>query len=154
MRKNEILSQIRISLYRHLKAPFTESYRPPAYRSSSGLTLGTSLETLLDPYKRNRDRQEFQRALRQTDVFFIGHPKSGNTWVAYMLAKILYKDEMNKVTMASVGHYLPVIHGQDSLIARYENLPSPRIFRNEYPVHPQLYPKTIYLVRDPRAALV
>lgn len=56
--------------------------------------------------------------------------------------------------MANVGSYVPVIHGQDSRIHKHEGLNSPRIFRNEYPVYPQLYPKTIYLVRDPRSVLV
>ena len=33
-------------------------------------------------------------------------------------------------------------------------LPAPRVFRNEGPLYPELYPKTIYIVRDPRSVLL
>lgn len=96
----------------------------------------------------------FARCLRETDVFLVGHPKSGNTWLAYMLAILLRRDREERVTLANVGEFLPYVHGRDYRIRRYEALPDPRIFRNEDPQYPDLYPRTIYLIRDPRAALV
>jgi hypothetical protein len=151
---SEMLYRLRCFVYRELKAPIINPYRPPAYRHMGNATSEPILESLIEPIKLRHDRECFRRHLRPTDVFLIGHPKSGNTWMAYMLGKLLNKDHMHQVTMASVGNYVPIIHGQDSRICEHEGLPNPRVFRNEYPVHAQLYPKTIYLIRDPRAVLV
>ncbi len=104
---------------------------------------------------RNRLREpEFRRALRPTDVFLVGHPKSGNTWLAYMLAVLLSDDRRGDVNLYNVGDYVPFVHGRDHAITTYGHLPDPRVFRNEYPRHPRRYPGTVYLVRDPRAVLV
>ena len=96
----------------------------------------------------------FRRASRSTDTFLIGHPKSGNTWLAYMLAVMLFRDFDARVNLANVGEYVPFVHGEDWRITDYRLLPSPRVFRNEFPRHPNLYHKVIYLFRDPRAVLV
>ena len=104
---------------------------------------------------RNRLREpRFRRALRRTDVFLVGHPKSGNTWLAYMLAVFLADDREGEVNLYNVGDYVPFVHGRDHEIATYSHLPDPRVFRNEYPRYPDRYPGTLYLVRDPRAVLV
>ena len=104
---------------------------------------------------RNRLREPtFRRALRPTDVFLVGHPKSGNTWLAYMLAVFLADDRGGEVNLYNVGDHVPFVHGHDHAIAAWEHLPNPRVFRNEYPRYPHRYPGTIYLVRDPRAVLV
>lgn len=112
------------------------------------------LYRLLECHRRRPDKRLFRRHLRPTDVFLVGHPKSGNTWVAYMFANIIFADSSNEVTLANVGNYIPAIHGHDTRIKEYSKLPDPRVFRNENPVYPRLYPKAIYLVRDPRAVLV
>ncbi len=101
-----------------------------------------------------REWQTFRRHLRATDVFILGHPKSGNTWLAYMVAILLRKDHQGEVTLKNVGDYVPTAHGYDSAIAMHGRLPDPRFFRNEVPLYPGLYPRVLYLVRDPRAVLV
>lgn len=101
----------------------------------------------------HRCRQLFQQHLRFSDVFIVGHPKSGNTWLTYMLAILLYKDNHYHITLSNLAEYIPFIHGDDRAIASYSNLSEPRIFRNEQPVYPELYPKAIYVIRDPRAVL-
>jgi hypothetical protein len=103
---------------------------------------------------RSRDRQLFQDSLRPTDVFLVGHPKSGNTWLAYMLAVAMERNFGKKATLANVREFIPAVHARDSKIASYARFSDPRIFRNEGPAYPDLYPKTIYLIRDPRAVLV
>lgn len=95
----------------------------------------------------------FRRSLRPTDAFLVGHPKSGNTWLAYMLAIALFRDHRHDVTLMNVRKYVPYVHGKDHYIAKYRHLPDPRVFRNEYPNYRDLYPKIIYLMRDPRAVL-
>ncbi len=97
-------------------------------------------------------RPGFSRALRPSDTFLVGHPKSGNTWIAYMIAA-LRQPAGADVTLANVGRYVPFVHGHDHRIARYDHLPDPRLFRNEYPRYADLYPRTIYLMRDPRSVM-
>jgi hypothetical protein len=97
----------------------------------------------------------FRDALRSTDIFVVGHPRSGNTWLAYMLA-ILHErgDLAGRVTVANIGDFIPVIHGHDHEISHYDTLVDPRLFRNERPNYPDLYPRSVFVVRDPRATLV
>jgi hypothetical protein len=102
-----------------------------------------------------RDKSRFRTALRPTDVFLVGHPRSGNTWLAYMLAILLESgDAPGRVTVANIGDFIPVIHGRDSWISEHEGLSDPRIFRNERPNVPDLYPRSLFVVRDPRSTLV
>jgi hypothetical protein len=104
--------------------------------------------------RRIRNRITLHRALRKSDVFLVGHPKSGNTWLAFMLAVLIENDREERVNISNVGEFVPTIHNRDLSITRYRDLHSPRIFRTEAPNYPQAYPKTIYIVRDPRAALL
>jgi hypothetical protein len=98
-------------------------------------------------------RARFARALRPTDVFLVGHPKSGNTWLAYMLAALLEPDDPGRVDLVNVGRYVPFVHGRDHRIAGHAGLTDPRVFRNEYPRYWDLYPRIVYLMRDPRAVI-
>jgi hypothetical protein len=149
-----LFSRIKRRLYLEFVMPIRGPYRTRELRCFVHGTRVPILESLLDPLKRHRDRAFVQRLIRPSDIFLVGHPKSGNTWMAYMLAKVLAKENLNNVTLANLENYVPLIHGEDSAISRYEHLQSPRIFRNENPVHPDLYPRTIYLLRDPRSVLV
>jgi len=150
----ELVERIKNRIHCEIVAPYRRRYMPAVYRRFDRSTSGKVAENLLEPYKRKRDRKLFQQHVRPTDVFLIGHPKVGNTWMAYMLAILANKEKADQVTMSNVGQYVPIIHGQDTKILDHEDLANPRIFRNEYPVHPDLYPKTLYLVRDPRAVLI
>jgi Sulfotransferase domain len=100
-------------------------------------------------------RRRFRSMLRDDDVFVVGHPKSGNTWLSLMLA-VLVEDgfDADAATVSNVRRFLPAIHNRDRRVAEFERLPSPRMFRNEQPVFPELYPRTVYIVRDPRAVYV
>lgn len=99
-------------------------------------------------------RSQFQSALRKSDVYLVGHPKSGNTWLAYMLGILLNGENPDRVTLANISEYVPNIHHNDEKITKYDHIDAPRVFRNESPLFPDLYPKTIYIVRDPRAVLL
>lgn len=106
------------------------------------------------PY-RIRKWLSLRRAFRKRDVFLVGHPKSGNTWLAFMLALIVGKDNDEQLNISNIGEVIPTIHNHDLLIGtKYRDLSDPRIFRNEAPNYPEAYPKTIYILRDPRAALL
>lgn len=95
-----------------------------------------------------------RRSVRSTDVFLVGHAKSGNTWLAYMLAALLHPNEVERITLSEIGRFVPPVHDAETYIRTFGELPSPRVFRNERPRYPRQYPRTIYVVRDPRAVLV
>lgn len=99
-------------------------------------------------------RRTLRQHLRPTDVFIVAHTKSGNTWLAYMLAILLRRDRDDRVRLKNLGEFVPNLQNRDAAIAEYADLPDPRIFRNETPLHAELFPKVIYIVRDPRAVLV
>jgi hypothetical protein len=94
-----------------------------------------------------------KKNLRATDLFLVGHPRSGNTWLSYMLAIALNDDHEARINLANIDKFAPYI-GDDRAVARFRNVSDPRLFRNHYPLWPGLYPKTIYIVRDPRAVIV
>ncbi len=105
-------------------------------------------------YARYKDTREFERHLRSTDVFIVGHPKSGNTWLCRMIISLLEDRFGDGVNLSNIQKAIPAFHAKDNDIALYDDLESPRFFRNEGPLYPELYPKTIYILRDPRSVYV
>ncbi len=104
--------------------------------------------------QRARRRKKFLSGLRQTDTFLVGHPKSGNTWLAYMLGIVLQGENHDAVNLKNVSQFVPTIHTADEKVSEWGQLSSPRVFRNEGPMFPDDYPRTLYIVRDPRAVLL
>jgi hypothetical protein len=104
--------------------------------------------------QQKKEHALFRAQLRPTDTFLVGHPKSGNTWITYMLAALVEKHFDKRATLANLQEFIPAFHARDLKIGTCSHLPSPRMFRNEGPKFPALYPRTIYIVRDPRAVLL
>lgn len=77
------------------------------------------------------------------DVFLVSYPKSGNTWVRFLLANALYPDV--EVDFHTIHSLIPEV-GQE---ARRRNLPGPRLLKSHAPFRPE-YPQVIYIVRDGR----
>ncbi len=102
----------------------------------------------------NEKLKEFLSTLQFDDVFLVGHPKSGNTWLGYMIACLLFPEKAKGLTLPRLKELVPLIHGEDQLIRNYPDRALPRVFRNENPKFADHYPSTIYIVRDPRAVLV
>jgi Sulfotransferase domain len=71
-----------------------------------------------------------------------------------MLATLVEKHSGKRATLANLQEFVPAFHASDLKIENFSKLPNPRMFRNEGPKFPELYPRTIYIVRDPRAALL
>lgn len=105
-------------------------------------------------YQREVTKLRFRRMLQPGDVFIVGHPKSGNTLIAYCLAIAANKDFAQSINLANINDYVPGIHNQDLTVEKYRHDCTPRLFRNEVPNFRELYPKSIYILRDPRAVLV
>jgi hypothetical protein len=150
----ELPEKVKTTVKNEILIPLKAPYQPPEYEEIWGGNKDKIFNPIFTQIRAWRDRRKFRNELRETDTFIVGHPKSGNTWTAYMIAMLLYEDNNYEINMANIGEYIPVVHGADSSIAKYKKLSSPRVFRNEWPVYPNRYPKTIYLIRDPRSIIV
>jgi hypothetical protein len=83
------------------------------------------------------------------DTFLVSYPKSGNTWVRFLLANLIYPNET--VGFANINRLLPA---PGVLTKRFmKSLPRPRILKSHEPFDVR-FRKVIYLVRDPRDVAV
>jgi hypothetical protein len=85
--------------------------------------------------------------LFSTDTFVISYPKSGNTWLRFIIANMLTKET---VTMKNVDGLVPDIYNFKD---RINQLGEPRFIKSHH-AHFKSYPKTIYIYRDYRDVLI
>ena len=79
------------------------------------------------------------------DIFLVSYPRSGNTWVRFLLGNLIYQDD--PVTFSNVESRIPEIYfNRDRLLRQ---LPRPRMLKSHECFQPH-YPRVIYIVRDPR----
>lgn len=79
------------------------------------------------------------------DVFLVSYPKSGNTWIRFLISNLLYPDQ--NITFSSIQNIIPDIYlsSDRELLQR----PRPRILKSHEYFDPR-YKKVIFIVRDPR----
>jgi len=87
--------------------------------------------------------------LTDRDVFLVSYPRSGNTWVRFLIANLL-KPEGIEIDFHNVQEYVPEINRNNDII---ESLPSPRVIKS-HALYKSAFPKVIYLVRDGRDVYV
>src|ERR1700691_1065530 len=91
------------------------------------------------------DKAERNFAVFPDDVFVVSYPRSGNTWTRFLIANLMYPRE--NVSFANIERLIPDTSSQSNRALK--RTPRPRIIKtHEYFDH--RYPKTIYIVRDPR----
>jgi Sulfotransferase domain len=80
----------------------------------------------------------------EDDMFLVSYPRSGNTWVRFLLANLQYNQS---VGFANINRLLadPAVSTSRFL----EKLPRPRILKSHEPFDVR-FRKVVYLVRDPR----
>ena len=83
------------------------------------------------------------------DTFLVSYPKSGNTWVRFLLANLLHPGET--VGFANINRLLPAPGVSSKRFLR--KLPRPRILKSHEPFDVR-FRKVIYLIRDPRDVVV
>lgn len=83
------------------------------------------------------------------DTFLVSYPKSGNTWVRFLLANLMYPNEA--VGFANINRLLPAPGVLSKRFLR--SLPRPRVLKSHEPFDVR-FRKVIYLVRDPRDVAV
>jgi hypothetical protein len=96
-------------------------------------------------YLLGKDKAERNFAVYPDDTFLVSYPRSGNTWTRFLVANLVYRNE--NVSFANIERLIPDTSSQSNLALK--RMPRPRIIKtHEYFDH--RYPKTIYIVRDPR----
>ncbi len=83
------------------------------------------------------------------DVFIVGYPKSGNTWVQNLLAALNYGLDLALAPDALVQDLVPDVHAK----AWYRRYGSPMFFKSHALPQPH-YRQVVYLLRDGRDAMV
>jgi len=83
------------------------------------------------------------------DVFLVSYPRSGNTWVRFLLGNLIYPND--PVTFSNIESRIPEIYFNRDRFLR--ELPRPRILKSHECFQPH-YPNVIYIVRDPRDVAV
>jgi hypothetical protein len=88
-------------------------------------------------------------AVRADDTFLISYPRSGNTWMRFLIANLMHPQ--GNVSFANIESLIPDCEAHSS---RYmKRAPSPRLIKShEYFDH--RYKKVIYVVRDPRGVAI
>lgn len=94
------------------------------------------------------------------DIFLVGYPKSGNTWVAFILANVMNQilEKYHQLNLKNFTDFIPDINQQIFYWGRIENsvkVYGKRFFMAHAPyAHFFEDKKVIYIVRDPRDVVV
>jgi estrone sulfotransferase len=86
--------------------------------------------------------------IRPNDAFIVSYPKSGNTWVRFLLANLLAPEK--QISFRNIEDYVPNIYKSSATL---EDREGRRYIKTHHPCY-DLYPKTVYIYRDGRDALV
>jgi len=110
------------------------------------------------------DRYELSRTIdtRPGDICFIGYPKSGSTWLSYILLLLTRNGETpSHETLRSCLHWVASSFTYPRSRDELEAMPSPRIFKSHMPYdmavggNPVENPcKYIYIARNPKDVCV
>ena len=83
------------------------------------------------------------------DTFIVSYPKSGNTWIRFLIAHLVYKNE--EINFANIEKKVPDIYqNTDGALLK---LTQPRIIKSHEYFDPR-YNRVICIVRDPRDIVV
>jgi hypothetical protein len=83
------------------------------------------------------------------DIFVAGYPKSGNTWMQYLLAGLIFRIDVSLVPDSVVQSLVPDVHSTPF----YKRHMTPTFFKTHNLPLPE-YRRVIYVVRDGRDAMV
>lgn len=83
--------------------------------------------------------------VRPDDTFLVSYPKSGNTWMRFLIANLLRQDP--PVGLLDADTLIPSVDGQTKKF--FDLMASPRVIKSHFSFIPA-YKRVIYVVRDPR----
>jgi estrone sulfotransferase len=102
------------------------------------------------------DHSSFYPSVRPSDVFLCTYPKSGTTWLGFMIAQVLKRDPREQIDLKSMGRYVPdvnLLYTQRGSLAEFSQILDPRFFLCHAAGDLNL-PKVVYVIRDPRDVMV
>ena len=82
-----------------------------------------------------------------SDIFLVSYPKSGNTWLRFLIGNVIYDD----FNFGNMEELIPDIYVQSN--KELLKLNKPRILKSHEYFDPR-YSKVIYIVRDPRSVFL
>jgi hypothetical protein len=117
------------------------------------LTIGSLLKRITKSPKRpDVDRDSDRCPIYVTDpedIFIVGYPKSGNTWMQNLAAAIAFGVDPRVTPDREVNDLVPDVHAQKF----YRRSRTPTFFKSHYLPRPE-YRRVVYLIRDGRDAMV
>lgn len=100
--------------------------------------------------QRNSNRSRWiPPTLYPDDVFIVSYPKSGNTWVRFLIANLLKRGN-EEIDFYTSNQYIPEVGRHDKII---QKLGRPRVMKSHAP-YTREYSKVIYVLRDGRDVYV
>ena len=93
-------------------------------------------------------RRAPQIAVHDADVFIVSYPRSGNTWIRFLLANLLAPHET--ITFRNIENFVPDLHKSAAVL---DNWPGHRYIKSHHRCYDR-YPRFLYLYRDGRDAVV
>jgi len=155
----------------HDSYPITE-YRDDIHaEDTEGLLIGEfgykyrMLDGVVMPPYVTPDRYRLSRELqtRPGDICYVSYPKSGSTWLAYILVLIVNRGNLptDKKTLRDCLHWVESSWTYPRSASELEGLPSTRIFKSHMPYamalggNPVQNPcKYVYIARNPKDVAV
>lgn len=78
------------------------------------------------------------------DTFIVSYPRSGNTWMRFIIGELIHKHEIN---FQNLEKLVPDIYRCTN--RQLKSVQQPRYIKSHEPYDPR-YPKVVYILRDPR----
>lgn len=88
------------------------------------------------------------REVHPADTFIVSFPKSGNTWVRFLIACMQYPTE--EISFRNIERFVPDIHKSRRLI---DEMSPPRIIKSHRTCF-DAFPRFVYVFRDGRDAMI
>lgn len=98
----------------------------------------------------DREPSWLPKQIYPDDLFLVSYPKSGNTWLRFILANLLKRSSAEVIDFHSVINHVPEVGKH---VAAIEQLERPRVLKSHAPYVPE-YPRVVYIVRDARDVYV
>lgn len=93
--------------------------------------------------------REVTLSIRADDTFIVSYPKSGNTWMRFLLGALLLRGRQGgEVDFGNMDELIPDIYRHGGLKLRA--LPAPRFLKSHEPYDPRVK-RAVCMVRDPRS---